>query len=160
MRKSIFLFLVFISIASYSLYAQSSQIVATAYKQVFWIDGKWGEWPSYWTSYKSEGRSNPIIRITTINEGSSGDIYRLQMFIEGTVKADFYVAYDPKISTKKRRDWNDKYINCYKDVNGDYVYTQNVSLQSLAKNSSAWANNENAKLYLWVFSQDMAVILR
>jgi hypothetical protein len=160
MRKTVFLFLFFISFASYSMYAQSSQIVATAYKQVYWMNGKWGEWPDYWTSYKSEGRSNPVIRITTITEGSSGDIYRLQMFIEGKVEADFYVTYDSETTAKKRSEWDDKYVNCYKDVNGDYIYTQNVSLQSLANDSSAWADNENAILYLWIFSENFAVSIK
>lgn len=140
--------------------AQSSQIVSTAYKQIFYIDGQWGKWPGYWTSYKSEGRSNPVIRITTISEGSSGDFYRLQLFIDRNVEADFYVAYDPVQTAQKRRDWDDQYVNCYKDENGDYVYTQNVSLQSLAKDPSAWADNENATLYLWVFSDNLAVIMR
>ncbi len=158
MRKTVFL--IFIFIASHSVYAQSSQIIATAYKQVFWLNDKWGKWPSYWTSYNSEGRSNPVIRITTITEGNSGDIYRLQMFIEGKVEADFYVTYDSETTAIKRREWADKYINCYKDVNGDYVYTQNVSLQSLANDPSAWANNENAILYLWIFSENFAITIR
>lgn len=160
MRKTVFLFLVLISIASHSVYAQSSEIVATAYKQAFWMNGKWGEWPSYWTSYESERRSNPVFRITTISEGPSGDIYRLQMFIEGKVEADFYVTYDFEATAIKRRDWDDEYVNCYKDDYGNYVYTHNVSLQALAKDPSAWADNENATLYLWVFSEDYAIILR
>ena len=160
MKKNILLFLLIVSSAFYSLNAQSSQIIATSYKQIYYINGKWGNWPNHWTTYSSEGRSNPVIRITTISEGSSGDIYRLQMFINGTVEADFYVSYDSAITAKKRKDWNDQYVNCYKDENGDYVYTQNVSLQSLAKDNSAWAKNEDATLYIWVFSENMAVVVK
>ncbi|MGD1894966.1 MAG: hypothetical protein ACFB15_30760 [Cyclobacteriaceae bacterium] len=156
MKKYLALFIVFLSI-TLSASAQSSQLVCTAYKQIFRFSGDWGKWPNHWTSYKSEGRSNPVIRVTTVSED---EYYRIQMFSEGSVMADFYVQYDPEASQQKRRDWNDEYVNCYRDPAGDYVYTQKVSLKSLASDPSAWANTQNAILYLWVFSEDMAVLVR
>ena len=82
------------------------------------------------------------------------------MYTDGSVVADFYVEYDDELSKKKQRDWGDEYVYCYKDPTGDLVYTQNVSLFSLANNPSAWSNDDNAVLYLWAFSEDMAVLVR
>ncbi len=145
---------------SLSSYGQSSEIEASAYKQIYKVRGTWGEWPNHWTTYESERRDPPVIRITTLSEGPQGDFYRLQMFIDGVVEADFNVVYDAQYSENIRREWNNKYVNCYRDDSGDYVYTQTVSLQGLAKDADAWATNENALLYLMIYSEDMCVVLK
>jgi len=143
------------------MYSQSCRIVATSYKQINKTNGEWGDWPSYWTSYKSEGRSNPVIKITTISEGSDGDFYNLKMYIDDKVQADFNVKYDPDKSSKMRKEWDDDYVNCYREMNGsDYVFTEKVSLKSLVEDNDAWASNEDAKLYLMVYSQNMAVVVK
>jgi len=157
MKKAI----IFISLFmfSYSIYGQSSEIVATAYKQVFRMNNTRGEWPDHWTTYESEGRSNPVIRITKISGGSSGYIYRLQMYINNIVQADFYVTYDSQKSVEIRKEWNDHYVNCYKGSGGDYVFTQKVSLESISIDNSEWKYNENSQLYLMIYSEDYCVVI-
>ncbi|HHP7240120.1 MAG TPA: hypothetical protein ACFCUD_00520 [Cyclobacteriaceae bacterium] len=145
---------------SFSGVSQSSEIICTAYKQIVKTGGVWGQWPDHWTTYESERRSDPVIRVTTLSEGPQGDFYRLQMFIDGIVQADFNVAYDPEVTTQIRGEWNDQYVNCYADENGDYVYTQVVSLQGLAQDPQLWGDNENALLYLMVYSEDYSVVLK
>ena len=154
------LILSFLFIAPCMSYGQYSDIVATSYKQVFKTNGQWEAWPDNWTSYESEGQSDPIIRITTISEGNSGDVYRLQFFVDGKVEADFNVQYDPQKSEELRNEWNQEYVNCYMDENGDYVYTEEVSLESLARDNTAWSENEDSKLYLMIYSEDFCVVVR
>jgi len=156
MKKSLLLIVILLGI-SLNVSAQSSQIVCTAYKQIYRFSGTWGEWPNHWTTFASEGKPNPVIRITTLREGY---YYRIQMFIDGNVTADVYVRYNAELSAQKRRDWNNQYVNCYKDVNGDSVYTQTVSLKSLASDPRTWARDEDATLYIWAFSEDMAIVVR
>jgi len=143
-----------------SSYAQSSEIACTSYKEIYKVGGNWGQWPNHWTTYASEQRNDPVIRITTLSEGPQGEFYRLQMFIDGIVEADFTVVYDPDETQRIRSQWNDQYVNCYIDESGDYVYTQKVSLQGLAQDSDAWATNDNSMLYLMIYSEDYSVALR
>ena len=157
MKKAVIIILALI--ASFSTYAQSSQIVATAHKEIFRVNNNWGNWPNHWTSYRSEGLNNPVIRISTVSDGPEY-IYRLQMFIGGTMEADFVVTYDPVKTRQIRDQWDDEYVNCYKDFSGDYVFTQQVSLESLAKDNRAWSSNDDSQLYLMVYSEDFCVVVR
>lgn len=119
--------------------AQSSQIICSSHKETYKINGIWGQWPSYWTTFKSEGGSNPIVRITTISEDTDGNIYYLKLIIDGIIEEDLFVIYDSNKTAQVRKDWNDEYVNCYVDENDDYIYTQKVSLQSLARDPTEWS---------------------
>lgn len=137
--------------------AQSGQFTCSSYKDVYRFGNSWGNWPNHWTSFSAEGRSNPKIRVTTI---SDGQYYKLQMIQNGKIEASFMVKYDPEMSQRKREDWDNQYVNCYADTNGDYIYTEEVSLKSLAENPTAWSTNEKSKIYMWIFSEDYAVVVR
>ena len=156
MKKS-FILTVLFCIATLNVLAQSSQIVASAYKEIYRHNGVWEKWPTYWTTYQSEGRSKPIFRITRIRKNS---YYRIQMFINNKEKSDFYVRYDAQYTSQKRKNWGEEYVNCHRDHYGDYIYTQKVSLNSLVNDPHAWASNKDSKLYIWVFSQDHAVVVK
>lgn len=155
MKRLILLLLLFGSIGPF--FAQSSQISCSAYKEIYRFSGEWGQWPSHWTYYKSEGRTNPIIRVTSVK---NGQYYRLQMFFDGKIEADFYVAYDSKISAQKRKDWDNTEVYCYNDVEGNYVYVENTSLYELSRSSASWVDKTNSILYMWIFSEDMAVAVK
>lgn len=145
---------------SFNLFAQSSEIACSAYKQVYRFSGTWAEWPNHWTTYSSEGRAKPVVRVTNMGEGYNGNIYRLQMFVSGKVEADFYVHYDSQKTASVREDWDDEYVNCYIDNNGDYIYTEGFSLKTLVDSSRIWATNEDSKLYFFIFSEDYAVVVK
>lgn len=137
--------------------AQSGQVTCTAYKQIFWIDGEWGDWPNHWTTYSSERRSNPILRITKIDNGVN---FRIQMYIDDIVEADFYVQYDSDKTDQVRDDWDEPDVSCYYDSSGDYIYTENCYLSELAENPNIWSSREDSKIYLWIFSEDFAIVVK
>ena len=43
------------------------------------------------------------------------------------------------------------YLNCYVDSDGNQVWTNVVSLESLLNNVKGW-EKEDAQLYLWIFN--------
>lgn len=138
----------------------STRITAIEYKLLVRTGGTWGRWSEQWKSYASEGRTNPSIRITEVISGSAGHVYRLQLVIDGSETASFLVVYDPQKTREIRDQWGDRYVNCYKADNGDYVFTQKVSLESLVKDNSAWSSDENALLYFMFYSQGLCIVLR
>ena len=155
MKKLLFIITLFIGFASFQA---QSRIALSAYKQITLANNKWGSSSTDWTSYASEGRNNIEVEITEL-EPTLG-VYNLKYFIEGELSADFHLVYDGEKTATIRKAWNDQYVNCYSDENGDYVYVQGVSFQGLAKNPNAWATNSNSKIYMWLPSEKYAVLVK
>jgi hypothetical protein len=55
------------------------------------------------------------------------------MYKNGGSYVDLYVQYDPEKTAQVRENWDNEYVNCYKDANGDYLYAQDISLKSLTE---------------------------
>lgn len=134
------------------------RIALTSYKQIEMNNNKWQDWPNTWTSYASEGRSNPEVELSVL-EPTLG-FHNLKLFIDGAMVAEFRLIFDPEKSAEMRTKWNDKYVNCYTDENGDYVYFQGLSLEGLIKNVNGWASNSNSKIYMWMPSNKLAIVVK
>ncbi len=132
-------------------YSQSSLIKCTKFKQIQRENGEWEDWPSSWNTYEADVN----FVITDMKDSD----YQLQMFIDGVEEANFLISYDEEVSEMKRKDWDEEYVNCYKDEEDNYLYLMNVSLKSLLENPKDW-NSSDAVMYLWVFSDDYAVIVK
>lgn len=138
--------------------AQSSRIGLTSYQQIERVNGKWPSWPSGWTNYVDEGRSDPEVQVSILN--SDPYIYNLVYFIDGAEQVNFEVVYDPERTTKMRTDWKTQYVNCYSDSEGNYIYVQGTSLDHLAKDPSAWGSDPNTKIYMWANTENVAVVVK
>ena len=157
MKKTIVLLVAIFLCLSYTQ-AQTSAIALTSYKTIGMTNGSWDSWPSNWTSYASEGTSNPEIQITLINEDPF--IYNLRYYVSGDKVADFDVIYDADKSVEMRKAWDSKYVNCYSDENGDYIYVQGSSLDQLIKNVNAWATNTESKIYMFLPNDGYGVLVK
>lgn len=155
MKKIGIVLLLLFSVALFN--AQGQRIALTSYKQIGMTNGKWNAWPANWTSYESEGRGNPEIEINELD--AEAGIYNLKYYIDDELTADFHLVYDPVKTTEMRKTWNDKFVNCYTDGD-DYVYVRGVSLQGLSQDSNAWATNSESKIYMWIPSDKMAVLVQ
>lgn len=138
--------------------AQSPTIALTSYKTISYSNGKWGEWPTKWISYASEGRTSPEIQITLISEKPY--VYNLRYYTDGEKVADFDVTYDSEKSVQIRKAWDTKFVNCYADENGDYIYVQGSSLDQLYKNVNFWASNADSKIYMFLPNQGYGVLVK
>ena len=156
-KLTLFLFLA-ISVSQVA-FAQSGRIRCIAYKEIHY-SGAWEKWPDYWTTYASEGRTEPTLQITTAEVLESGNIYRVQLINNGDVQSDFYVLFDSGKTTSIRSDWDKDDVNCYIDKNGDYIFTEGVSLESLAKDSTVWAVNKDSQMYFMIYSSNYAVVVK
>ena len=137
-----------------------TKITCSANKQIERNDGVWEDWPTTWSSYDSAA-SKPVIQITELNRGTYGDIYRLQFFIDDEERSDFNVVYDEDETATIRSSWGRQNVYCYKEEGSeDYIYTSGVSLTELAVDSSPWRTNEDSKIYMWINSEDFAVVVK
>lgn len=151
-----FILLVFITVLSLQK-INAQAIVFTAKKFIEYHPeyAEWDEWPDEWTSV---GRDQDFKM--TITPVVKGKIYRVEIYNEGEEIAEMTLRYDATRSEEKRIEWDDEYVNCYKDENGDYLYAQKVSLESLSIDNSTWASNKESKIYFWVFSENYALVLK
>jgi len=94
-----------------------------------------------------------------ITEEVRGKVYKVVVYNNGEESATFSVHYDGELSAKIRDEWNDPYVNCYYDDNGDYIYAQNVSLEQLSEDSSPWEDHDS-RIYFWILSENYAIALR
>lgn len=141
---SLLLFLVFFSI-NY-VYSQSVRINFIRYKQIEYniYSEKWEPWPSTW----NESGAHAIIKHIY------DDMYKVSIYgYDDDLIASTTCSFDAEVSRKKRISQDDPYLNCYKDANGDQIWTSVVSLQSLIDNVEGW-KQDDAQLYLWVFSTE------
>jgi hypothetical protein len=138
-------------------FSQKIRFTAAKYIEYHPAFQEWDDWPEDWTYFND----NTTGRLTmAISEAVRGKIYHVTMYKDGSPYFDMYLTYDAVKSAEKRRQWNDEYVNCYVDDDGDYLYAQKVSLQSLAEDTRPWATNEESKIYFWVFSQNFAMVLK
>lgn len=137
--------------------ASAQAIIFTAKKYIEYHPeyAEWDEWPDEWTSIDAE--SDLKMTITSLVKGK---IYKVIFYNYGEELASITVRYDAALSEKKRVEWDDKYVNCYTDDNGDYLYAQKVSLQSLLDDNSTWATNEESMIYFWFLSENYALALK
>jgi len=149
--KKLLLTLALVTGFGISVYSQTSTIVCTSYKENFFHNGRWVGWTNYWEDFYNE----PSVRITNADDG----YYRLKYLVDGEVIMDYFVVYDADETKAKRKSLGNQNIYCYVDADGDYVWTENVSLSSLTQNVNLWKNS-NAQFYLWSFSDGYAIALR
>lgn len=143
MKKHWLFLILFILIASTSIFSQV-KINFIRYKQIEFNNytSKWQEWPSTWSSsgayavIESFYDDTYIVSIYTTND---------ELLVSSTC------TFDSDQTTIKRNSEDLQYLNCYSDYEGDQIWTNVVSLQSLLENVDDW-RQDGAQLYLWVFS--------
>jgi len=147
MKVAFTLFFLFLFIfLSNTFDAQSVRINFIRYKQIEYnaYSSSWDPWPSAW----DESGAHAII------QHIYDDMYKVSIYgYDDDLLATTTCTFDSEVSRKKRISQDDPYLNCYSDSNGDQIWTSVVSLQSLIENVEGW-KQDNAQLYLWVFSAD------
>jgi hypothetical protein len=116
---------------------------------------EWDDWPSEWTTIPEDTRISMHIAETV-----KGSVYKVTLYIDGEESSSITVTYDSKKSAKVREDWDDKYVNCYLDDAGDYIYAQKVSLEQLSKNTEPWKTINDSTIYFCILSENQAYAFR
>jgi hypothetical protein len=148
------LFTLFAVMLFSSINAQSIRFTQSMYVEYHPEYSEWDEWPSDWTDLGEDTRITMYI-----SEVVRGKVYNVILYLNGEESSNMNVRYDAEQSEKIRKDWDDPYVNCYYDDNGDYIYAQKVSLEQLSKDSTPW-QNEESQMYLWVLSENYGIALR
>ncbi len=146
MKKLTTLLFLFFFLVEGITYAQSVRIDFIRYKQINYdiYNKEWQPWPVAWDE------SGAYAIIGSIYE----DMYTVSLYgYDNSLIVTTTVTFDPEVSAKKRKSQSNSYLNCYTDSNEDQIWTNVVSLQSLIDNVNGW-KQDNAQLYLWVFSVD------
>ena len=146
--KNVFLILfLFLFLGQGNIIAQSVKINFIRYKTIYFnnYQNEWDPWPVAWDE---SGASGIIKKIY-------GETYKVSIY---NYKGDFVVSstctFDSKTTAEKRKAQPDlPYLNCYVDSDGDQVWTNVVSLESLLNNVKGWGQ-EDAQLYLWIFNSE------
>jgi len=115
---------------------------------------EWDSWPENWFDLDEDNKFSMFI-----SEEAVGKVYRVIIYKNNEELSNMAVRYDPEKSLTMREEWDNPYVNCYYDENGDYIYASSVSLEQLAKDSSPWKNEESI-MYFWIFSQNYGIALR
>ncbi len=115
---------------------------------------EWDSWPDQWYPL-SEAETFSMY----ISEEVIGKIYKVVLYKNGVQFTEAAVRYDSQKSIEVRDAWSNKYVNCYKDADGDYIYTVNVSLEQLSKNADPWTDKDSI-IYFWFFSANIGIALR
>ena len=148
------LFTLFAVMLFSSINAQSIRFTQSMYVEYHPEYSEWDAWPSDWTDLGEDTRITMYI-----SEVVRGKVYNVILYLNGEESSNMNVRYDAEQSEKIRKDWDDPYVNCYYDDNGDYIYAQKVSLEQLSKDSTPW-QNEESQMYLWVLSENYGIALR
>lgn len=140
-NKRFFLLALFLCLASITL-AQKKLTIKKMQIQ-YWNDYKseWTGWSGYWTEF-DEG-SEPVMKISNFGDGD----FLFEMWVDGEYSSftlDFS-HYD------SRNEW---YV--YEDVAGDEVCVSGSTLSYLSSNG--WPSNL-VKIYFWLYSEDMAMVM-
>lgn len=144
MKKTIFILFFFLFIVGSNLFFAQVRINFIRYKQIEYNSylSKWDSWPTNW----SESGAYAIV------ENIYDETYNVSIFgYDDSFLASSMCTFDSKTSTTKRDSQDLPYLNCYTDDEGDQVWTNVVSLESLVQDANGWAEDE-AQLYLWIFS--------
>lgn len=145
--KNVFLLMfLFLFLGQGNIMAQSVKINFIRYKTIKYnnYQNTWESWPVAW----DESGASAIIKKIY------GETYKVSIY---NYKGEFVVSstctFDSNTTAKKRSAQDLPYLNCYSDSDGDQVWTNVVSLESLLKNVKGW-KQEDAQLYLWIFSSE------
>ena len=146
MKKIILTIVVFFVLFVETIHAQSVRINFIKYKQIEFsmYTDEWDSWPSDW----DESGAYAII------ENLFDETYDVSIYgNDDSFLVSSICTFDPTVTSKKRDSSELPYLNCYSDDEGDQVWTNVVSLGSLLENVEGW-EQDDAQLYLWVFSGD------
>jgi hypothetical protein len=155
MKTKILLLFVIFFLAVQNISAQAIIFTARKYIEYHPDYAEWDEWPDEWSPIDRDLDCKMLITPVV-----KGKIYKVEIYSDGEAITEMTLRYDAARSEEKRIEWDDKYVNCYKDDNGDYLYAQKVSLEGLSVDNTTWATNEDSMIYFWVFSENYALVLK
>ena len=143
--SKVFLFLaLFCILGMGSTVAQSVRLNFIRYKMTEFHHGSWDEWPTKWNNSGAYAIVSNVYNETYKVSVYSYDDEHLVTSV---------CTFDSKTTREKRSSQDLPYLNCYTDPDGDQIWTNIVSLESLLKNVKNW-EQDDAALYLWIFSSD------
>jgi hypothetical protein len=137
-----------------SINAQSIRFIQYKFVEYHPESSEWDEWPSEWSGLGEDSQFE-----MNISAVIKGKVFNVVLNLNGEEISNLNVRYDGAQTEQTRFDWKDPSVYCYYDENGDYIYTQNVSLEQLAKDSEPW-KNENSQMYFLFFNDNYGYAFR
>jgi hypothetical protein len=130
-----------ISLICFHTEAQS-RLRMTKAKVIHFVNGAWEKWPDNYTYF--EDGAGPLLEISSVNSATD---FSIACTYNGSYNK-FTVSY---AGYELKNDWY-KYV----DAVSDQVCIKGATLYALAQNG--WPSN-HIQVYLWIDSQDMAILL-
>lgn len=146
MKKPILILLYMLFFSCLLSIAQDVRINFIRFKQIEYNNylREWQSWPVAW----NESGAYAII------ENIYDDMYNVSIYgNDDSFLVSSTCTFDAETTDKKRDGQELPYLNCYTDTEGDQVWTNVVSLQSLVEDVNGWTQDD-AQLYLWIFSAE------
>ncbi|WP_345268844.1 hypothetical protein [Nibrella viscosa] len=143
MKKLIFALVIFFAFISETTSAQSVRVNFIRYKTIKYntYSSSWERWPVKWTS------SAAYAIISSVYDNT----YKVSVYgYDGQHVVTSVCTFNSQVTSEKRRTQGSPYLNVYTDKEGDQIWTNVVSLESLLGNVKSWSQ-EGASLYLWVY---------
>ncbi len=144
MKTLFFVLVLFCFVGSENAIAQGVRVNFTRYKTIGYNSyyRQWDQWPVKWTS------SAAYAIISSVYDNT----YKVSVYSNaGQHIVTSVCTYNSQISVQKRRSEGLPYLNCYVDREGDQIWTNMVSLESLLGDVGSW-RKDGAALYLWIFN--------
>jgi len=143
MKKLYLIVVLFCIIGSERVIAQGVKINFIRFKAISYNSyySQWDKWPVKWSS------SSAYAIISSVYDNT----YKVAVYGNtGQHIVTSICTFDSQVTNQKRRSEGLPYLNCYTDQEGDQIWTNNVSLESLLGDVKSW-KHDGAALYLWVF---------
>ncbi|RDB07523.1 hypothetical protein [Runella aurantiaca] len=143
MKKLFLVLVLFCFVGSKTAIAQGVRVNFIRYKMINYNSyySQWDKWPVKWTS------SAAYAIISSVYDNT----YKVSVYSNaGEHIVTSVCTFNSQLSSQKRRSEGLPNLNCYTDREGDQIWTNVVSLNSLLGDVTSW-KEEGAALYLWVF---------
>lgn len=147
MKKTLFTIFI-ITLTSLTTNAQQA-IELDYFKMILKTKNKWGKWDSKWSSGEFSNGENMKLIVKKIDDSTFGIKY-ISAYEDNLPEPFQKIIYDPIETEKIRKNHSNSNLTVYKHINNEeYIWTDNITLNDLAKDSSKWTTTKKAKMYAW-----------
>lgn len=147
MKKTLSTILI-ITLTSIAANAQQS-FELDYYKMIIKINSEWGKWESKWAPGTFSNGENMKFVVHKIDD-STFEVKYISAYGDDLSEPFKEIIYDPIETEKIRNNHSNPYLTVYKyKESEEYIWTDNITLNDLARDSSKWTSTKEAKMYAW-----------
>jgi len=147
MKKT--LFIIFTIVLSSVVTNAQQEFELDYFKMIMKTNNKWGKWDSKWTLGEFSNGKNMKFVVKKIDDSTFGVRY-ISAYGDNPPEPFKEIIYDPIETEKTRKNYLNPNLTVYKyKGEEEYIWTDNITLNDIAKDSSKWTTTKKAKMYAW-----------